>query len=384
MSINLDNAATSHPKPESVYLAVDHTLREVGASPGRGGYRRGMEATRILFEARETLAELFGIADASRIAFTPSATAGLNMAILGMLQGGGHVITSSMEHNSVIRPLSLARKMGAEITRIPCDRQGLINPRDVEAALRRDTRLVVITHCSNVTGTIQPIGEIGMLAGRAGVTLLLDAAQSAGLIPIDVEEMGVGMLACPGHKGLMGPQGTGFLYVAEGINPIPILAGGTGSHSSDDRQPDEMPDRLEIGTPNVPGIAGLKAGADFIRETGVETIRRKEKGLMEHLMRGLSGIPGITIYGPPLDRERGSVVSFTARGIDPSFIGFTLDREYGIDARSGLHCAPDAHRAIGTFPVGAVRVSPGWFTTEAEIETFLRAMEAIAAGTASS
>lgn len=382
MSINLDNAATSHPKPESVYLAVDHTLREVGASPGRGGYRRGMEATRILFEARETLAELFGIADASRIAFTPSATAGLNMAILGMLQGGGHVITSSMEHNSVIRPLSLARKMGAEITRIPCDRQGLINPRDVEAALRRDTRLVVITHCSNVTGTIQPIGEISMLAGRAGVTLLLDAAQSAGLIPIDVEEMGVGMLACPGHKGLMGPQGTGFLYVAEGINPIPILAGGTGSHSSDDRQPDEMPDRLEIGTPNVPGIAGLKAGADFIRETGVETIRRKEKGLMEHLMRGLSGIPGITIYGPPLDRERGSVVSFTAREIDPSFIAFTLDREYGIDARSGLHCAPDAHRAIGTFPVGAVRVSPGWFTTEAEIETFLRAMEAIVAGTA--
>jgi len=384
MSINLDNAATSHPKPESVYLAVDYTLREVGASPGRGGYRRGMEATRILFEARETLAELFGIVDASRIAFTSSATAGLNMAILGMLRGGGHVITSSMEHNSVIRPLCLAQKMGAEITRIPCDRQGFINPRDVEAALRRDTRLVVISHCSNVTGTIQPIGEIGMLAGKTGTTLLVDAAQSAGLIPIDVEEMGIGMLACPGHKGMLGPQGTGFLYVAEGISPLPILAGGTGSHSSDEQQPDEMPDRLEIGTPNVPGIAGLKAGADFIRETGMETIRRKEKELMERLMRGLSGIPGITIYGPPGDRERGSVVSFTVREIDPSFIAFTLDREYGIDVRSGLHCAPDAHRSIGTFPLGAVRVSPGWFTTEAEIEAFLRAMEAIAAGAASS
>jgi len=384
MSINLDNAATSHPKPESVYLAVDYTLREVGASPGRGGYRRGMEATRILFEARETLAELFGIVDASRIAFTSSATAGLNMAILGMLRGGGHVITSSMEHNSVIRPLCLAQKMGAEITRIPCDRQGFINPRDVEAALRRDTRLVVISHCSNVTGTIQPIGEIGMLAGKTGTTLLVDAAQSAGLIPIDVEEMGIGMLACPGHKGMLGPQGTGFLYVAEGISPLPILAGGTGSHSSDEQQPDEMPDRLEIGTPNVPGIAGLKAGADFIRETGMETIRRKEKELMERLMRGLSGIPGITIYGPPGDRERGSVVSFTVREIDPSFIAFTLDREYGIDVRSGLHCAPDAHRSIGTFPLGTVRVSPGWFTTGAEIEAFLRAMETIVAGAASS
>lgn len=378
MSIYLDNAATTHPKPESVYRAMEYAIRDIGASPGRGGYRRGLEATHILFETRETLAGLFGIRDSSRIAFTCNATEALNIAILGLVWSGGHVITSSMEHNSVIRPLHLARMRGAEITRIPCDRRGFLNPRDVAAALRRDTRLIVISHCSNVTGTIQPIGEIGLLAKEAGVPFLVDAAQSAGLIPIDVEDQGIGLLACPGHKGLLGPQGTGFLYVAEGINPLPILAGGTGSHSSDEEQPTEMPDLLESGTPNVPGIAGLRAGAEFILKTGIEVIRGKERALTARVMEGLAGIPGVTLYGPLPNHERGGIVSFTVQGIDPSFIGFTLDREYGIDVRVGLHCSPDSHRTIGTFPVGTVRVSPGWFTTEDEIETFLRAMEVIA------
>jgi cysteine desulfurase family protein len=377
MSINLDNAATSHPKPESVYRAVEYAIREIGASPGRGGYRRGLEATHILFETREALAGLFGIRDSSRIAFTSSATEGLNMAILGLLWSGGHVITSSMEHNSVTRPLHLAQKRGAEITRIPCDRRGLLNPRDVAAALRRDTRLIVLSHCSNVTGTIQPVGEIGLLAKKAGVPFLVDAAQSAGLLPIDVEDLGIGLLVCPGHKGLLGPQGTGFLYVAEGINLLPILAGGTGSHSSDEEQPAEMPDRFESGTPNVPGIAGLRAGAEFIIQTGIEVIREKERTLVAQVMEGLARIPGVTLYGPLPSHERGGIVSFTVQGLDPSFIGFTLDREYGIDVRVGLHCSPDSHRTIGTFPVGTVRVSPGWFTTEDEIETFLRAMEVI-------
>lgn len=380
MSIYLDNAATSYPKPESVYRAVDYTLREIGASPGRGGYRRGLEATHILFETRETLAGLFGISDSSRIAFTGSATEGLNLAILGMLWSGGHVITSSMEHNSVIRPLHLARKRGAEVTRIPCDRRGFLNPRDVAAALRRDTRLIVVSHSSNVTGTIQPIAEIGLLAKNAGVPLLVDAAQSAGLLPIDVEEMGIGLLAAPGHKGLLGPQGTGFVYVAEGIAPLPILAGGTGSHSSDEEQPAEMPDLFESGTPNVPGIAGLKAGAEFILETDIDIIRGRERALVARIMEGLAALPGLTLYGPLPGQERGGVVSFTVQGIDPSVIGFTLDTDYAIDVRVGLHCSPDSHRTIGTFPVGTVRVSPGWFTTEDEIETFLRAMHRLVKG----
>jgi len=380
MSMYLDNAATSHPKPESVYRAVDHALREIGASPGRGGYRRGLEASRLLFEAREALSGLFAIKDSSRIAFTSSATEGLNLSINGLLRSGGHAITTSMEHNSVVRPLHLAEARGVEVTRIPCDRRGFVNPHDVAAALRADTRLIVLSHCSNVTGTIQPIGEIGLIAGKAGVPLLVDAAQSAGLLPIDVHEMGIGLLAGSGHKALLGPQGTGFLYIAEGFDPAPLQVGGTGSHSSDEEQPAGMPDRYESGTPNLPGIAGLKAGVEFIRSTGIEVIRAKEGALVARLMDGLARIPGVTLYGPLPGHERGGVVSFTAQGIDPSFIGFTLDREYGIDVRVGLHCAPDAHRTIGAFPMGTVRVSPGWFTSEDDIETFLRAMHELVNG----
>jgi cysteine desulfurase family protein len=378
MSIYLDNAATSHPKPESVYRAVDHALREIGASPGRGGYQKGLDATRLLFEAREALAGLFGIRDSSRVVFTGSATESLNLAILGFLRPGDHAITTTMEHNSVVRPLRLAETRGVQVSRIPCDRLGFVNPRDIAAALRTDTRLIIVTHCSNVSGTIQPIGEIGYLAGKAGIPLLVDAAQSAGVLPIDVEEMGISLLAAPGHKGLLGPQGTGILYVAPGVSPAPLMVGGTGSHSSDVVQPEDMPDRYESGTHNVPGIAGLLAGVEFIRQTGIELIRKKEAALVASLKDGLSRIPGVTIHGPLPSQEQGGIVSITLRGADPALVGFTLDREFGIDVRVGLHCAPDAHRTIGTYPEGTVRVSPGWFTTEGDIEAFLRAMAGIA------
>jgi len=377
MSIYLDNAATSHPKPESVYRAVDHALREIGASPGRGGYRKGLDASRLLFEAREALAALFGIRDSSRVVFTGSATESLNLAILGLLRPGDHAITTTMEHNSVVRPLRLAETRGVQVSRIACDRLGFVNPRDIAAAIRTDTRLIIVTHCSNVTGSIQPIGEIGYLAGRAGIPLLVDAAQSAGVLPIDVEEMGASLLAAPGHKGLLGPQGTGILYVAPGVSPAPLMVGGTGSHSSDEVQPEDMPDRYESGTHNMPGIAGLLAGVEFIRLTGSNPIRKKEAALVSSLKDGLSRIPGVTIHGPLPSQEQGGIVSFTLRGADPSLVGFTLDREFDIDVRVGLHCAPDAHRTIGTYPEGTVRVSPGWFTTEGDIEAFLRAMAGI-------
>jgi cysteine desulfurase family protein len=377
MPIYLDNAATSHPKPEAVYQAVDHALREIGASPGRGGYRRGLEATRIVFATRESLAKLFGIKDSARLAFTGSATEALNLAIAGMLRPGDHAVTTTMEHNSVSRPLRLAEMRGATITRIPCDRSGLLDLSDLATALRSDTRLIVLSHCSNVTGTLQPLSEIGQIAKQAGVPLLVDAAQSAGVIPIDVEAMGITLLAAPGHKGLLGPQGTGFLYIEESIELPPLLVGGTGSHSSEEEQPEEMPGRFESGTLNTPGIAGLGAGAEFILSTGIETIRKKEALLVRQIWEGLSKIREINLHGPAPDKERGGIVSFTAEGRDPAMIGFTLDHEYGIEVRTGLHCAPAAHRTIGTFPSGTIRVSPGWFTTEAEIEIFLSAMRQI-------
>ncbi|MRR55561.1 MAG: aminotransferase class V-fold PLP-dependent enzyme [Deltaproteobacteria bacterium] len=377
MPIYLDNAATSHPKPESVYQAVDHALREIGTSPGRGGYRRGLDATRIIFDAREKLAELFGIHDSARLVFTGSATEALNLAIAGMLRPGDHAVTTTMEHNSVSRPLRVAETRGASVTRIPCDRSGFLNPRDLADALRPDTRLIVLSHCSNVTGTIQPIAEIGRLANRAGVTLLVDAAQSAGIIPIDVKAMGINLLAAPGHKGLLGPQGTGFLYIGEGLELPPLLVGGTGGHSSDEEQPEEMPARFESGTLNTPGIAGLRAGVEFILTTGSETIRKKELSLVRHLLEGLAGMKEIALHGPAPEKDRGGIVSFTIEGRDPAMIGFTLDQQYDIEVRTGLHCAPWAHRTIGTYPAGTIRVSPGWFTTETEIETFLRAMRQI-------
>jgi len=382
VSVYLDNAATSYPKPESVYRAVDHALREIGASPGRGGYRAAMEASRLVFEARETLAGLFGIRDSSRLVFTGSATEALNLAICGLLRPGDHAVTSCMEHNSVVRPLRLAERRGVEVTRIPCDRRGFLNPRDVAAVLRADTRLVVLSHCSNVTGTIQPVEEIASLAAGAGVPLLVDAAQSAGLLPIDVSDSGIAMLAGPGHKGLLGPQGTGFLYLAEGIDPAPLVVGGTGGFSTDPDQPSEMPARYESGTLNLPGIAGLKAGAEFVLGAGIDAIRKREGKLAGLLLDGLAGIAGVVLHGPLAGTERGGIVSFTVEGMDPAMIGFTLDREYDICVRTGLHCAPEAHHTIGTFPEGTVRVSPGFFTTEDEIEAFLRAMERIVRGPA--
>ncbi|HWI40077.1 MAG TPA: aminotransferase class V-fold PLP-dependent enzyme [Verrucomicrobiae bacterium] len=377
MSIYLDNAATSHPKPDSVYAAVDYALRTIGVAPGRGSHRRGIEAARLVFQAREALASLLGIPDSSRVVFTHSATEALNLAISGILRPGDHAVTSSMEHNSVARPLHRASLSGVQVEKVPCDVEGFLDPRDLERALRPQTRLVVISHCSNVTGSIQPVEEIARITRSRGIPLLLDAAQSAGVIPIDVAAWGVDLLAAPGHKGLLGPQGTGFLYIGESVDPAPLLVGGTGASSSDLEQPADAPERFESGTMNTPGIAGLKAGAEFVLARGVEEVRRHEAALVGMLLEGLREIPGVTMHGPK-ERPRGGVVSFTLEGIDPSEVGFRLDREFDITVRVGLHCAPDAHRTIGTFPAGTVRVSPGIFNTAADMEQFIAALRAIA------
>lgn len=379
MSLYLDNAATSYPKPEQVYEAVNRALRDVGVSPGRGGYRRGIEASRLLFDVRESIASLFGIGDSSRVIFTHSTTEALNLAVLGLLRSGDHVITTSAEHNSLVRPLHLAGERGVETTWVDADRRGYVTPDQIAAAIRPSTRLVALAHCSNVTGAIQPVEEIAAVARRAGALFLVDAAQSAGMIPLDAPAMGIDLLAAPGHKGLLGPQGTGVLYVAEGVELEPLFVGGTGGFSSGMEQPDAMPERFESGTHNLPGIAGLGAGVEFIRSVGLETIRKREEALVALLMDGLGALPGVTCLGPLPGEPRGSLVSFTAEGIDPQTIGFRLDQEFGICVRVGLHCAPAAHRTVGTYPGGAVRVSPGYFTKDEEIDVFLRAVESIVA-----
>ena len=373
MPIYLDNAATSHPKPESVYRAMEYAMREIGVGPGRGTHRRGLEATRTVFAAREEAARLLGAGDSSRIVFTHSATESLNIAVSGVLRSGDHVVTTTMEHNSLVRPLYRAAQSGVEVTRVPCGPDGLLDPARLAAAVRSGTRLVAFSHVSNVTGTVQPLQEICRIAKDAGALVLVDAAQSAGLIPLDVTAHRIDLLAAPGHKGLFGPPGTGILYVGTGCDPVPLLVGGTGGSSADMEQPAGLPERFESGTLNMPGIAGLKAGMEFVLETGIETIRRHELALAERAREGLLSLPGVRVYGPVDIACRSSVVSFTADGADPAQLGFTLDQEFGVEVRVGLHCAPEAHRTIGTFPAGTVRVSPGYFTTVADVDAFLAA-----------
>lgn len=378
MSIYLDNAATTFPKPEQVYLAIEHALRKIGAGPGRGGHSLGLEATRVVFEARENLAAFFGIGDSSRLVFTHSATEGLNLAISGLLRPGDHVITTTMEHNSLARPLNHAIQRGVDVTWIPCDRQGFVDPGQIKSAMRRETRLIALSNCSNVNGCVQPVEEIGLLASRSGVLFLVDAAQSAGVIPIDVREMNIDLMAAPGHKGLLGPLGTGILYVAEGVELSPLIVGGTGGFSDSQEQPAAMPERFESGTLNAPGIAGLGAGVDFILSTGLEAIRKKEAHLVSALSEGLGEIGRVRLYGHEDPRRHCGPVSFDLEGVDPSEVGFILDREYGICVRVGLHCSPAAHRTLGTWPRGTVRVSPGFFNTDGDIELFLNAVRNIA------
>ena len=378
--VYLDNGATSFPKPPGVPAAVDHFLREVGGSPGRSGHRLSQEAARAVFSCREALAALFRAPDSSRIAFTLNATQALNTALYGMLRHGDRVVTTGMEHNSTMRPLrDLERRGTIALEVVPCDGAGRLDLARLAAALRSRPRLLAVVHASNVTGAIQPLPEIGALARAAGTLLLVDAAQSAGALPIDVEADGVDLLAFTSHKALFGPQGTGGLWARAGVEPEPLFRGGTGSNSELEEQPAFWPDRLESGTPNTPGIAGLLAGVEFIARTGSAAIRAHEVALTRRLLDGLRGAPGITVYGPERAEERSPVVSVTFDGLVPSEAGFLLEEAHGVLTRVGLHCAPAAHRTIGTWPQGTVRLTPGFFTTEAEIDRAIEGCRWLAA-----
>ncbi len=375
----LDNAATSHPKPESVYQAVDIALRQ-GASAGRGGYQQALSAERLVFETRESLAELFNAGDSERFIFTPNATHAINQALFGLLKPGDRVVTSSLEHNAVTRPLRALQDRGVLVEKVAADpRTGLLEAADVQAACRREpTKLLLINHCSNVFGTIQPIEELGRWCAAQETLFMVDGSQTAGCLPIDFQQCGIDLFSAPGHKGLLGPQGTGFLYVRPGIELTPLIYGGTGGNSHSDLPPEELPERLECGTLNVPGLAGLKAAVEFLLEVGVAAVARHEGELIQRLIKGLANIDGVTVYGHPKLEQRGAAISFNLQGVDPSEVGFVLDQEYGISVRVGLHCAPDAHRTIGTYPVGTVRVSPGYFTQKADIDRFLAAVAELA------
>jgi cysteine desulfurase family protein len=378
MILYLDNAASSHPKPESVYLAVEEVLRKLGANPGRAGHTLALKAAQYISQTRQDLAELLSIPDSKRIVFTSNATEAINLGLKGLLNPGDHVITSSLEHNSVIRPLRALEKKGVELTIVTADSQGQLAPRAVEKAIQKNTRIIIVTHASNVTGGLLPVEEISALARKRGLLFMVDAAQTVGVLPISVEKMRIDLLAASGHKGLLGPQGTGFLYIGPDVSLRPLIEGGTGSQSELEIQPDFLPDRLESGTLNTPGLAGLGAGINFLRQEGLETIRRKELFLSRILREGLKENKKIRIYGPGSAEERTSTLSFNVTGMNPQLVASILDTAYEIAIRPGLHCAALAHRTLGTFPEGTVRVSPGFFNTENEIESFLRAITTIA------
>ncbi|HUT58789.1 MAG TPA: aminotransferase class V-fold PLP-dependent enzyme, partial [Phycisphaerae bacterium] len=348
MTVYLDNAATSWPKPEAVYWAVDRFMREVGATPGRGGHRREEEAQRIADETREALAWLFHAPDPQGVVFTLNATQAINMALKGLLKPGDHVVTSSIEHNAMWRPLKALEQRGVEVTTVHCASDGALDPADVEAALRPETRLAAMLHGSNVLGTILPIAEIGKVCRHRGVPFLVDAAQTAGAYPIDMEAMQIDLLAFAGHKGLYGPHGTGGLAVRPGVALETWVEGGSGVESASEAMPEALPARLEAGTHNAAGIVGLLAGVRFVLEQGVERIRAHEMEMAGLLIEGLQAIPGLVVLGPGDPARRTAVVSVTVEGYAPDQLAAVLDQVFDVATRAGLHCAPQAHRVAGT------------------------------------
>jgi cysteine desulfurase family protein len=367
MTVYLDNAATSWPKPEAVYRAVDRFMRQVGATPGRGGHRREEEAQRIADEARQALACLFHAPDPQGIVFTMNATQAINMALKGLLRPGDHVVTSSIEHNAMWRPLKTLERTGVRVTAVPCAPDGALDPAAVAAALRPETRLVAMLHGSNVLGAILPIAEIGAICRSRGVLFLVDAAQTAGAVPIDMDAMGIDLLAFAGHKGLYGPHGTGGLIVRPGVALETWIEGGSGVESASETMPEALPARLEAGSHNAAGIAGLLEGVRFVLEQGVERIRAHEVGLTGRLIEELRKIPGVDILGPGDPAQRTAVVSVTVEGYSPDQLAAVLDQVFDVATRAGLHCAPQAHRTAGTLDCGALRFSPGYFNTADDV-----------------
>lgn len=376
--IYLDNAATTLHKPPQVMEAVLHAMITMG-NAARGAHGGALEASRTVFGTREKLARLFSCRRADHVVFTANSTEALNIAINGTIHRGDHVISTDCEHNSVLRPLyRLEEERGVELDFVPADRQGRVDYSDFERLMRPNTRAVVCTHCSNLTGNIMDLARISDIAHRHGALLLVDASQTAGTVPIHMEALGVDVLCFTGHKGLMGPQGTGGLCIRPGVEIAPWKVGGSGVHSYDRHHPMEYPTRLEAGTLNSHGIAGLSAALDVILERGVEDIQRAEHALMQRFYEGVRDIPGITVYGDFSVPERCAIVALNIRDYDSSAVSDELTVTYGIATRPGAHCAPRMHKALGTTEQGAVRFSFSFYNTEQEVDAAIAAVRAIA------
>ncbi len=372
--IYLNNAATTLQKPPCVVRAVVQAMEHQG-SCARGSHASEMSAARTVFHTRETLARLFGFSHPERVIFTANATQALNAALWGFLRPGDHVIATDWDHNSVLRPLhALARTHGVEVDFLPADRQGRLRYDLLESLVRPNTRMLVGSHASNLTGNLLDLQRMSAFAKKHGLVFLLDAAQTAGSMPIDMEDMGVHLLAFTGHKGLMGPQGTGGLCVAPGVELRPLLSGGTGVRSFEEEQPEEYPEHLEAGTLNGHGLAGLGAAAGFILETGVDAIHAHERALTERFVQGLQELDGVTVYGD-FSGDRAPVVALNLEGWDPAAAADELSIQYDIAVRPGIHCAPRMHRALGTQDRGCLRFSFGWYTTEDDIDAALAALK---------
>ncbi len=377
--IYLDNGATSFPKPEEVYTFMDYFYRNFGVNPGRSGYDMCMEAGEMVEETRRLLTRFFNGTDPNRLVFSYNSTDALNLAIFGLLKPGEHAITTALEHNSVLRPLYHLSEEGAEVDYLRFDAKGFIDPDDVSRAFRPNTRLVVVNHGSNVIGVVQNIAEIGRRCRERGITFLIDASQTAGMLPIDIQAQNVDVIAFTGHKSLMGPTGIGGMYVREGVEIRHTRAGGTGVRSAVRRHLDEYPYRLEYGTPNVAGIAGLKAGVEWVQKQGQDKIHEHETRLNRMLRDGLRTIDGVTLYVQDDLENHISVLAFNINGMEAMDTGTMLDVDYGIACRTGLHCAPLVHEQMGTKAIhGAVRFGIGPFNTEEHIQAAIAAVREIA------
>lgn len=374
--IYLDNASTSFPKPEGVYYEVVNCMKNYAANPGRGAYDMSIKATSKILEVREGLSEIFNIPNPFNIVFTSNATEALNIAIKGCLSRGDHVIATMLEHNSVLRPLNSIRKDGIEITFLGANSEGVIDIEDLKTYIRKNTKMVIVNHVSNVLGTIQNIKEIGEVCKSKGIIFLLDASQSAGILSIDVDRDNIDLMAFSGHKGLYGPQGTGGLYIKEGIVLKEFISGGTGSNSNSMKQPEFFPDKFESGTLNTPGISGLGEGIKFIKNVGRRTIFKKESMLVEYLLKEFKKMDYIKVYGSKSYKNRCAVISINVIGIDSSEVGFLLN-ENEVAVRTGFHCAPLVHGIIDTGNKGTVRISPGYFNTIEEMDALIKAIRSI-------
>lgn len=375
--IYMDSSATSFLKPPQVEEAVSRAFHTMG-NAGRGAHAATLGASRMIYDTREKLARLFHIEDPSRIAFTCNATESLNIAIGGLIRPGDHVITTACEHNSVLRPLYVKEMQGASLTILPADGKGRISYEELERGRKEQTRAVVITHASNLTGNVTDLARVSAFTREHGMILIVDASQTAGSLPIDVGEMGIDVLCFTGHKGLLSPQGTGGIYVREGIDVVPLKVGGSGIHSFDKMHPSDMPTALEAGTANGHGIAGLNAALDFLEETGVEAVHQKETELAGRFAEGVSAIPQVVVYGDMQAKVRAPIVSLNVGELDSAVVSDILWEDYEICVRAGAHCAPLMHQALGTVEQGAVRFSFSYFNTEEEVDIAVKAVREIA------